>query len=120
MELLPEGIVITISAAMIKEKKYRNWLRNFLTCMASEQCSYWMRQGTRPKRDVLFVYLCIGNKVRFRANFVVAEGPGEKTFDDGRVMFGKAWIVLCGPVVRPDVEVPMKGFRGFRYCEKLF
>jgi len=84
-----------------------------------EDCTYWMKQGGRPKRDLLYVYLCIGNKIRFRANFVMSEGPCKKYFvDEG--MFARAWIVLAGPVVRPDQPIVMKGFRGFRYTEKLF
>jgi hypothetical protein len=115
-----DGIIITISAGMLKEKGYRNWLRNFLRAMSHEECTYWMRQGSKPKKDILYVYLCINNKVRFRANFVMAEGPCDKTFDDGKQMFARAWIVLAGPLARPDHTIEMKGFRGFRYTQKLF
>lgn len=116
----PEGIVITISQRMLQEKGYRNWLRNFLNAMSQEDWTYWMRQGGRPKHDILYVYLCIGGKIRYRANFVSSEGPGEKTFSDGTSLYGKAWIILAGPVVKPNHPVPMKGFQGFRYTHKLF
>jgi hypothetical protein len=117
----PDGIIITISQKMMKEKGPRNWLRNFLNAMANDDCTYCMRQGTRPKQDVLYVYLCISYKIRFRANFVGTDS-GWKTFDDGKEMFAKAWVMLAGPVVRPPrgQEPVMKGFRGFRYTEKLF
>lgn len=118
----PDGIIITIGSDMIKEKGYRNWLRNFLTAMASETTTYWMRQGSQPTKEVMYVYLCIGGRVRFRANFVMSYGAGNKVFDDGRQMYGKAWIVLSGPIARPKQgeRIELKGFRGFRYCEKLF
>lgn len=116
----PDGIIITISAGMLREKGYRNWLRNFLEAMSREDWTYWMRTGSQPKRDVLYVYLCIGGKVRFRANYVMPEGPGMKTFNDGKTMYARAWIIMAGPVVRPDCTIAMKGFRGFRYTEKLF
>jgi hypothetical protein len=116
----PEGIIITISADMLKEKGYRNWLRNFFYAMNEENTTYWMKQGARPKRDILYVYLCIGGKIRYRANFVMYDGPCEKTFGDGKIMFARAWIVLAGPMARPRAPIEMKGFRGFRYTDKLF
>lgn len=116
----PDGIIITISAEMLKERGYRNWLRNFLDAMSREDWTYWMRQGACPKKDILYVYLCIGGKIRYRANFVTTEGPSEKEFSDGKIMFARAWIVMAGPVARPDQVIEMKGFRGFRYTHKLF
>lgn len=124
----PEGIVITISAGMLKEKGYRNWLTNFLLAMDQHDgpngWTYWMRQGSQPKKDILYVYLCIGGKVRFRAYFAGSRGDSDMTFPnlDGtkKTMHARAWVLLSGPLERPAVPVPMKGFRGFRYCEKLF
>lgn len=116
----PDAIIITISAEMLKEKGLRKWLRSFLETMSREDWTYWMRQGAKPKHSILWVYLCIGNKVRYRANFVMSEGPGEMKFSDGTKMFAKAWIVMAGPVVKAPGEFPMKGFRGFRYTQKLF
>lgn len=116
----PDGIIITISQAMIKEKGYRNWLRNFLNCMGRVTCMYSMRLDSKPKHDLLYVYLCIGGKVRYRATFVGTSGPAQRKFDDGMTMYAKAWVHLIGPVVRPLITVKMKGFRGFRYTERLF
>lgn len=116
----PEGIIITISKQMLKEKGYRNWLRNFIDAMDKEDWTYWMRQGAQPKHTVIHVYLCIGGKIRFRANFVMTQGAGRKTFSDGSSLFGKAWIILAGPVQRPPFTISMKGFQGFRYTKSLW
>lgn len=116
----PDGIIITISQGMIKEKGYKNWLANFLYAMSQDDITYWMRQGAKPTKDILYVYLCIGGRVRFRANYVMAEGPCWKHFNEGIDMYAKAWIVMAGPLERPSSPIPMKGFRGFRYTEKLF
>jgi len=97
----PEGIIITISQGMLREKGYRNWLRNFTTAMQDQDMSYWMRLGSPPKHDVLYVYLCIGGKIRYRANFVMSKGPGEMTFSDDKKLFARAWVILAGPVERP-------------------
>jgi len=116
----PDGIIITVSASMIGANGYRHWLRNFLAAMDDDGMTYWFRQGSQPKKDVLFVYLCIGGAIRSRVKFVMGTGPMNKTFDDGQSMFGKAWIVVTGPVERPPNKIPMKGFRGFRYTQLLF
>lgn len=120
MKEQPDGIIITISQGMLKEKGYRNWLRNFLDAMSRDDWTYWMRQGAKPKHDILYVYLCIGSKVRYRANFIMTDGPCEKEFNDGKRMFARSWIVMAGPVERPPFPIEMKGFRGFRYTHKLF
>lgn len=117
-----EGIAITISAGMLKEKGYRNWLRNFHGCMCNEGCVYYMRLGAKPRHDnkLLYVYLVIGNKVRYRAYYAGAQDASEVTFDDGKTMYARAWIRMAGPVEKPAVPMEMKGFRGFRYTQRLF
>lgn len=121
----PDGIIITISPQMLKEKGYRNWLRNFLMAMVHHDgMIYYMRQGTQPReslRDKLsYVYLCIGGKIRYRAYFAGSLPEQTLTFNGGDIMHGRAWIILSGPVERPPYEIKCKGFRGFRYTAKLF
>lgn len=119
----PEGIIITISAGMLKEKGVRNWLKNFLQAMAQEDWLYYFRQGTIPRYadHLMYVYLCIGNKIRYRINFVEAIGSRSFTFDNEEgSIYGKAWIVTCGPVVKAPHDIPRKGFRGFRYTQTIF
>lgn len=118
-----EGIIITISQKMLKEKGVLPWTRQFLSTMNNPESTYWMRQGACPKRDISYVYLCIGGFVKYRAYFGgTHSGNVELTDADGSVrsMYAKAWIVLAGPVERPSHPIPMRGFRGFRYTEKLF
>jgi hypothetical protein len=115
----PDGLIITISQQMLKEKGYRNWLRNFLQAMNEEDCTYFMKLGTVPKKEVLYVYLCIGGIIRFRANWVMYDKEVSIQFrNHDKPMHARAWVVMAGPIVRG--RVPMDGFRGFRYTEKLF
>lgn len=126
----PDGIIITISEQMIKEKGYRNWLRNFLDAMGrfdgDQPWTYWMKQGAKPTKDFLYVYLSVKGKIRFRCTYVQSYGSGEMKFGDGATMFARAWVVMAGPLIRPEHPVytmevvGQKGFRGFRYCQKLF
>lgn len=127
MDQQPDGIIITVSKAMIGENGYRHWLRNFFYAMNrsenDENYFYWLRQGNRPKSDknLRFVYLCIGNKIRFRAYYAGSEGEGVKHFDNhDDPMFGKAWILISGPILRPSRPIPRKGFQGFRYTTEIF
>lgn len=117
----PEGIIITISAGMLKEKGLPHWTRNFLEAMATDEMTYWMRLGNKPKHEPMYVYLLIGRKIRYRALFVKFD-TGHMTFTDGKEMTARTWCVLCGPLAKPQrgSEPEMKGFRGFRYTQQLF
>lgn len=123
----PEGIIVTIGAKMIGEHGYRHWLRNFLEAMDKsgngEDWFYWLRQGNQPKADasLQYVYLCIGGKIRFRCYYAGSVGHAEKQFENhDHPMYGKAWVLVSGPVARPLHPIIRKGFQGFRYTEKLF
>lgn len=122
----PEGLIITVSAGMIGHHGYRHWLRNFLDAMArnadGEDMYYWMRAGGMVKLDqhMLYVYLCIGGKIRYRCIYAGCEEGGTKTFDDGRTISAKAWILLAGPVELAPYPIKKQGFQGFRYTQKLF
>jgi hypothetical protein len=91
-----------------------------------EPYTYWFRTSAQPKQDIPFLYLCIGNKIRYRCNLLFTKGAGEFTFpaehgEGTTTLWGRAWLVCCGPVTiarRPFVE--RHGFQGFRYTQKLF
>jgi hypothetical protein len=116
----PDGIIITISQNLLKERGARNWLKDYFDAMDRENYTYWMRLGTIPKIEVLYIYLVIGNKVKYRSKFVCFKHGSTETFENGKTITAKAWVVICGPIVKAPHEIPMKGFRGFRYTEKLF
>lgn len=119
---MKDAIIITISQAMLKEKGYRNWLTNFFEAMSKEDWLYYFRQGSQPKIKVMWVYVLIGGKIRFRVNLVETLPAQELTFSDGKRLHGRAWLVCAGPIVRPPrgVVYSRNGFQGFRYSEKLF
>lgn len=115
----PDGIIITISRKMLQEKGAKNWLKNFFDAMSKEDWTYYFRQGGRPKHDILYVYVNIGGKVRYRVNFVQTS-TGHMRFNDGKEMTAKVWIVTTGPLVKAPYVITMQGFQGFRYTHKLF
>lgn len=122
----PEGIIVTIGAKMIGAHGYRHWLKNFLAAMerseSDDDYCYWLRQGNQPTYpDLQYVYLCIGGKIRYRAFYAGSMGTREMQFDNKpHPIFGKAWIMISGPIVRAPYKIERKGFQGFRYTEKLF
>ncbi len=118
----PDGIIITISKDQLVNG-YKHWLTNFLDAMASSiqtDICYCLRVANEPKQNVQFVYLCLGGKIRYRGYYGGSSGPREITFTDGRVISGKAWIYIGGPVKRAPSPVIRKGFQGFRYTKKIF
>jgi hypothetical protein len=117
-----DALIITVSKGMYGEKGYRNWLRNFMDAMHNDSCIYWFRAGAQPKQDVLHVYICIGNKIRFKVKYAGSEGEREQMFDDGRIMHGKAWIAVCGPLEMRSMRLRPRrsGFQGFRYTQELW
>ena len=117
---LPEGIIVTVSRKYLKERGERNWLKDFMKAMDDESYTYWLRLGSRPKREVLYIYLVLGNKIRYRYTFVMYEKGGSFNTSDGRIIFANCWLVGAGPLVRPEVEIRRRGFQGFRYTEFIF
>lgn len=121
----PEGIIVTIGEKMWGIHGYRHWLGNFLSAMKrhDDGVTYWLRQGNIPKQDssLLYVYLCIGGKIRYRAYYAGARGAAEMQFENRPdTLYGKAWVLISGPIERAPFKIVRKGFQGFRYTEKLF
>lgn len=88
--------------------------------MDQDDCIYRFRVGNKPRFEVLYVYLLIGGKIRYRANLVSYDPPGYFISNAGNSLWGNCWIVICGPLVRAPEIIRRKGFQGFRYTEELF
>lgn len=121
----PEGIIVTVGAKILGDNGYKHWLKNFLEAMSEEGMYYHFRVGAQPKADssLLYVYLCIGNRIRYRGYFAGSRPGGTLTLTNGkgyREVNGKAWILCAGPIERAPVKIEMKGFQGFRYTKKLW
>lgn len=115
----PEAIIVTISQTYIKERGYKNWIQDFLNAMINDGWTYWLRLAQKPKfENLLYVYLLLNGRIRFRCNLVGFYPGSTETFQDGRIITAKNWCVITGPLVRGNI--PRKGFQGFRYSETLF
>lgn len=109
-----DSIYVTLGADQIKERPYREHIKDFQKC-DGERGIYWWRLGNKPTKSFVWVYIVIGNKVRWRARFLDWAGNGSMQFDDGRRIYAKQWMMLIDfkPLPRPH-EIK-KGFQGFRY-----
>lgn len=138
----PEGIIITfpvqflydLGEGYVKDSKGRDLydkedciLRGFKECMRQledmrnnpDEQIWYHSIGSKPTREVLFVYITILGKVRYRANVAGWEPGGPKQFSNGRKREGKHWLILSDFFKAPE-EIELKGFQGFRYTQKLF
>jgi hypothetical protein len=80
------------------------------------------RQKFAPKHEILYVYIIIENKLVYRCNYI----GHIKTWEDYPLATGGTFladyphILFSGPIVKAPGDIPLKGFRGFRYCTELF
>jgi hypothetical protein len=116
----PEGIIVTISQRYLKERGNKAWLEDFMNAMNNESYTYWLRLGNRPKWEVLYIYLIIGNRIRYRYGFVMYEEGGSFNTSDGRLIFANCWLVGIGPLTKANEVIHRRGFQGFRYTGFIF
>ena len=111
-----DAIVCTISATCIKDQPngYRGLIEAFDLCDGDRQIFYW-RMSNKPKQEVIWLYLVIGNKVRWRARILDFQPAGYMEFEDGRCLFAKCWVRLFDFERLPAPQKEMRGFQGFRY-----
>ena len=93
--------------------------------MRHEDATWHFKKKQLPTQDVAWVYLVWNGKVQFRLNFVQYERNVSKSFSDAwdgktREFPKQNWIILSGPAIPAPYDMPMKGFQGHRYTEKLF
>lgn len=127
--IIPEGIVITWSAQMIKEKfGLLGFIRYFEKVMG-EDCgdTLWLQKcKNKPKYDIIYVYIIVAGVLRYRLNYIGhSTGVVEVNNGDGisfsqRQTVNWSRIEMAGPFVKNPVKQKMRGFQGFRYCTKLF
>lgn len=110
-----DGIYVTLGQAQLKEKPYKAQIESFLRCDGENAIYNWALKN-KPKEDFLWVYIVIGNKVRWKARFVGWDIDEEnKTFSDGRRWSSTRWMILVDFEPLPKPQQSMKGFQGFRY-----
>lgn len=123
MDQLTDSIYVTLGSQLRREKSYKTLVGDFLRCDGhpGSPYFYWKLQNLPNKavrNNILYVYLVIGNSVRWRAR--VARMDYDifgltAEFDDGRVATSRGWILLYDFEKLPKPYEKRKGFQGFRY-----
>jgi hypothetical protein len=122
--LMPEGVVVTWGADMVKRVGgLKHLLQYFEEVMSSEEALFAQLSTTAPKHEIIHVYIIVANRLYCRVNFVQYERGG--AVEQRHCPAGLCWIrwprlLLTGPIERCPFKRRLPGFRGFRYCTKLF
>lgn len=125
--LLPEGIVITWSADMIRLKGgLLNFIRYFEKVMQDPDTHWLQKCKNAPTRDINTVYIIVCNRLAYKC-FYGGHEAGETEINNGDgVSFSRSeaisWprIIIAGPFEKCPFKRKLRGFQGFRYCTNLF
>src|ERR1044072_8408408 len=123
----PDAIILTLPVELFKDsemttEEFKPVFERFM----QNEGAYWNFLLTNlPTQDVQYVYIVFDGHVQYRANLVMYERNKSKSFIDDnsgkvRSFTEKNWVLFAGPIVKPVDPVPMKGFQGFRYSQKIF
>jgi hypothetical protein len=120
----PEALIITYPAALLKKHGgYRAFRTGMLEMNRHPDACWLQRCRNRPRHSVLYVYVVVGGRLKFRLNLVEWDNgtPVEAMRPDGTMML-TTWprLVLSGPVIEAPERIPMRGFQGFRYTNELY
>ncbi len=132
----PEAIVITFPVQFLQdlvENKPRDQStksilhegltalnRQVLAMIKDPEHSIWYHSiGNKPIHEVLYVFITILGKIRYKAKVVEWQEGHEKQFEDGRKRTAKNWLVLCDFQLAPK-DIAFQGCQGFRYCKMFF
>lgn len=123
----PEGILLTLPVAFFEDRQWttETFKPYFERLMAKEDIVWNFKLTNLPKHDVAWVYFVFGGFVQYRLNLVEYERNVSKVFNDApdghpRSFPACNWVIASGPARPAPFDIPMRGFQGFRYTQKLF
>lgn len=110
-----EAIYVTLGGNQLKEKPYREQIKNFLKCNGTDFFFVWS-MNLKPTKEFVWVYIVIGNKVRWRARFIGWDDRNDILVNNGeKQLKSKHFAQLIDFEKLPAPYQEMKGFQGFRY-----
>lgn len=123
----PEAIIKTIGKDVIRDIGGMDTFIKSIESISEGGFVWFLKIGAVPKYEVLYCYLVVDNKIMYRANICkiqeIQEGasmvfPGPN--GTNRIVKGRFWLMLTGPIIKPEEDIEMRGFQGFRYSEMIF
>lgn len=94
---------------------YKEVLRQINCFNTDPEMIWWHGMGNKPVNsdDILYCYINVLSKIRFRFKVIGFNPGGEMEFNDLRKQTFKHWLMLHQP--ERIKEIKMGGFQGFRY-----
>lgn len=123
----PEAILLTLPVSFFKDRgmSCAEFQPYFERLMRHEDSLWNFKLTNLPTLDVTWAYLVFDGFVQYRLILVQYERNVKKVFKDSpdggaRVFDACNWVILAGPAIKAPIEIPMRGFQGFRYSKQLF
>jgi hypothetical protein len=119
----PVGIIKTMPESWVKALPdgVDGWERDFMRKCNTRENYYWrFSLCAKPRYDVLYFYILFQGAIRYRANIISYDGPGDVKCYTGEMFSAQEWVCVGAPVIKLKEPVPMKGFRGFRYAMEMY
>lgn len=115
----PVGIIIAHPARFFEEYDEKRYVRAFELMNTKPEQVWYRAMKNPPTQDFLYIYTCYAGKLQHRTNSGGILRNTTKTFSrpegGSRTFENTNFLVHCGPYVKCPVEIPMKGFQGFKY-----
>ena len=118
----PVGIIKTMPQSWVKRLPggFKKWEKTFLKMNVIEGYYWTFNLSGKPKYEVLYFYLLINGAIRYRCNIINYEGAKVVDCYTGEKKHGRCWVNVSAPVIKLKNHIPMKGFQGFRYTDKIY
>lgn len=116
----PCGILKCLPVQWVERTGGMDYVQRIRQAIDDGRSMWWMSFPTRPRYDVLHLYVVFDGLVQFRVNIVEYRSGHGMTKMYGGTFRANFWALCTGPLVTPISPCPIKGFRGFRYTHKLF
>jgi len=120
----PDAIILTMPEKFFKEYTLEKFLQDIHRLNTEDNFVWYRVMKKLPKIKTIYCYWIVGGKLKYRfeiANFIrnrtmrfARPKGGLRTFENANT------IELVGPVIEAPYDIPMQGFRGFRYSELIF
>lgn len=115
----PIGIIITMGKEVLEANGGgAQWQKHFESSVCDEDSGFWLHKSRNPpKQDIACVYVIAENFVRWKVFYGGYErGPTSVFMLSGEERtINWPRMILAGPFEKAPVDIPMRGFQGFRY-----